>query len=101
MVTAVGFEDGQVVKAGHVLVELTSEEESAKLTAAHANYDEALRQYRRIEDLVNQGSDSRSHLGERVAARDAASARLAELEAQLRTPPKSKKAAKKAAAKKA
>jgi len=83
MVTAVGFEDGQVVEAGHVLVELTSDEELAKLTAARATYDEALRQYQRISDLVEQGSDSLSHLDQRVAARDAAAARLAELRAQI------------------
>ncbi len=83
MVTAVGFEDGQVVEAGHVLVELTSGEEAAKLIAARAAYDEALSQHRRIADLVKQGSDSHSHLDERVAARDAAAARLAELQAQL------------------
>ena len=83
MVTAVGFEDGEVVEAGHVLVELTSGEELAKLTAARATYDETLRQHRRVADLVKQGSDSRSHLDQRVAARDAAAARLTELEAQL------------------
>jgi len=83
MVTAVGFEDGQVVKAGHVLVELTNKEESAKFTAARVNYDEAQRQHRRVADLVKQGSDSHSHLDERVAARDIAFAHLAELEAQL------------------
>jgi membrane fusion protein (multidrug efflux system) len=83
MVISVGFEDGQVVEAGHVLVELTSDEESAKLTAARATYDEALRQYQRISDLVEQGSDSLSHLDQRIAARDAAAARLAELQAQL------------------
>jgi membrane fusion protein (multidrug efflux system) len=83
MVTDVGFEDGQVVEAGHVLVELTSQEESAKLAAARANYDESLRQYRRISDLVKQGSDSRSNLDQRVAARDSAAALLAELQAKL------------------
>ena len=83
MVTEVGFEDGQVVEAGHVLIELTSAEESAKLTAAHATYDEALRQYQRVSELVQQGSDSLSHLDQSFAARDAAAARLAELRAQL------------------
>jgi membrane fusion protein (multidrug efflux system) len=83
MVTAVGFEDGQVVEAGHVLVELTSEEESAQHDAARANYEEALRQYRRVSDLVKQGSDSRSNLDQRIAARDSASALLAELQAKL------------------
>jgi membrane fusion protein (multidrug efflux system) len=82
-VTAVGFEDGQVVEAGHVLVELTSDEESAKLTAAHATYDEAQRQYQRVSDLVEQGSDSLSHLDQRFAVRDAAAARVTELQAQL------------------
>ena len=66
-----------------MLIELTSAEESAKLTAAHATYDEALRQYQRISELVQQGSDSLSHLDQRFAARDAAAARLAELRAQL------------------
>ncbi len=83
MVISVGFEDGQVVEAGHVLVELTSDEESAKLRAARATYDEALRQYQRVSELVEQGSDSLSHLDQRFAARDAAAARLAELRAQL------------------
>ncbi len=82
-VQRVGFQDGQEVEAGDVLVELTSGEESAQLAEARTNHAEALRQHQRSSELVAGGSESRARLDERTAARDAARARLQELEARL------------------
>ena len=81
--TRIHFADGQSVKQGFVLAELTSSEESAQLAEAQANYEEAVRQYRRSADLFQRGSASRSNLDKRTAGRDAAAARLEELQARL------------------
>ncbi|MCR9092941.1 MAG: efflux RND transporter periplasmic adaptor subunit [bacterium] len=83
-VSRVRFEDGAVVDAGAVLVELTSREESAQLREARANYEEAVRQYERAVELRRNGSLSQAQLETQTSARAAAEARLAELEARLR-----------------
>lgn len=82
-VQSVNFADGATVEPGEVLVELTSAEESAQLAEARANYAEALRQYRRVDELVAGGSESRARLDQQTALRDASRARLGELEARL------------------
>jgi membrane fusion protein (multidrug efflux system) len=82
-VQRVNFADGEAVEAGAVLVELTSTEESAQLAEARANHAEALRRYARAAELVAGGTESQSRLDERTAERDAAIARLAELDARL------------------
>ncbi len=82
-VQEVVFQDGQEVAQGDVLVELTSAQQSAQLAEARANYAEAERQYRRISELVSGGSESRARLEQQTSLRDAAAARLRELEARL------------------
>lgn len=77
------FEDGQEVEAGAILAELTSAEEAAQLDAERSLYVEALKQYQRIADLKAQGSAPQSQLDAVTAQRDAARARIAELEARL------------------
>lgn len=83
-VSRVRFEDGDVVAAGDVLVELTSREESAQLDQARASFDEAQRQFDRTRELRREGTASQATLDERTAARDAARARLDELHARMR-----------------
>jgi membrane fusion protein (multidrug efflux system) len=77
------FQDGQTVAKGDVLVELTNAQQSAQLAEVRANYTEAERQRVRLQELVSGGSESRARLEQQSAARDAAAARLRELEARL------------------
>ena len=57
-VTAINFDDGDRVEAGHVLAEMTSDEEHAQLEEARVTVDEAQRQYQRIKSLRAQQSAS-------------------------------------------
>jgi len=83
-VKRVAFEDGAVARAGDVLVELTSREESAQLREAQANYEEAVRQHDRATRLRRDGSVSQAQLDARRTEREGAEARLAELQARMR-----------------
>lgn len=82
-VERVNFEDGDVVVAGDVLVDLSGRAEVAQLEEAQAAYKEAEQQYRRQAELVEQGTISRSQLDSQVAARDAARARVSAIRARL------------------
>jgi membrane fusion protein (multidrug efflux system) len=53
-VTRVNFEDGMFVTAGDILVELTNAEETALLSETKANVDEATRQFKRVQNLIDQ-----------------------------------------------
>src|SRR5688572_27572897 len=64
-VTAINFQDGQRVKAGDVLVEMTSAEESAMLQEERSTVNEALKQVERLRPLVEQGAASQSLLDQR------------------------------------
>lgn len=54
-VTAIHFEDGQRVKAGDILVEMTNEEEHAQLEEERSTINEAKKQYERVKPLVERG----------------------------------------------
>ncbi len=82
-VTAIGFDDGDRVEAGRVLVEMTSAEEHALLEEARATVDEASRQFQRVKSLAKQGTAARSLLDERRRQLDTARARLAAIESRL------------------
>lgn len=77
------FDDGQYVEAGDVLVELTNAEETALLAEARATLDDAVRQFKRFEDLAAQGSAPVSQRDESEARVQAARARLNAIEARL------------------
>ncbi|SDE39845.1 efflux RND transporter periplasmic adaptor subunit [Kordiimonas lacus] len=84
-VREVHFSDGDIVKAGQVLVVLEDIEEKAQLQEAEANLREAERSFRRIENLVKQGNASsaaldteRRRLDEARFRVDASAARLAD-----------------------
>lgn len=83
-VRRVNFQDGDAVKAGDILVELTSTEESALLAEAKANLLETEQQFDRIKDLVSRGSVAQARLDEQTALRDAARARVEALAARLK-----------------
>ena len=83
IVTAISFDDGDRVKAGDVLVEMTSDEEHAQLEEARVTVDEAKRQYRRIKSLRAQQSASESQLDEQRRVWEASRARLTAIESRL------------------
>lgn len=82
-INALHFDDGQRVAAGTVLVEMTSEEEQALLTEARVRFNEAQRQYRRVQSLATQGTAAKALLDERGREQDTAQARLAAIESRL------------------
>jgi membrane fusion protein (multidrug efflux system) len=82
-ITAIHFDDGQRVKAGDILVEMTSAEEHALLEEAQATVDEARSQYERVKSLAGQGTAAQSLLDERRREWDTARARLTAIESRL------------------
>jgi len=82
-VTGIHFDDGQRVKSGAILVEMTSAEEHAQLREAQATVDEAKRQFERVQSLATQGTASRSLLDEQRRDWETAQARLAAIESRL------------------
>lgn len=83
-VTRINFEDGQRVKKGQVLVEMTSREESALLEEARFNADEAKKQLDRVQELAKRGAASQSLLDQRVREYESARARYNATESRLK-----------------
>lgn len=81
-ISRVLFTDGQAVKAGDVIVEMTSSQQGAQIDEARANLAEAENQYQRALELFKSGNVSQSVLDQRKAARDSAAARLRNVESQ-------------------
>lgn len=77
-VSRVNFEDGQLVSAGDVLVELTNLEQAALLDEAEANLQDARNQARRLESMAADNLVPLSEL-------DAAQARLSASEARYQS----------------
>jgi membrane fusion protein (multidrug efflux system) len=82
-VSQVRFEDGDLVEAGEVLVELTNREETALLAEAEANVVDARAQHRRLADLFKDGSVPESQVDEARARLLAAQARHESIMARL------------------
>lgn len=82
-ISVVHFDDGQRVRAGDPLVEMTSAEEHALLEEARVRAREAERQYDRVKSLVAQRSASESLLDERRRDLDTARALLAAIESRV------------------
>ena len=82
-VRRVNFEDGDYVKEGTVLVELSNDEEAAQLAEARANLDEARRQLARLEDLDERGIAAPSDVDEARAAVEVTEAQLNTVIARL------------------
>ena len=77
-VSRVHFEDGQLVEAGEVLVELTNFEQAALLDEAEANMEDARNQAGRLESMAAENLVPRSEF-------DAARARLSGAEARYQS----------------
>lgn len=82
-VSRIAFEDSQNVEVGDILVELTDEEEGAALAEARAGLAEAHKQYKRIEDLVANGTATQSRLDTAISERDRSGSRVKALEAKM------------------
>jgi membrane fusion protein (multidrug efflux system) len=82
-ISHVQFEDGQVVQAGDLLVELTNAEESALLSEAEFMAEEAQRQFERMKQLLDKGTITESLLDERRRESSTAKARLEAVRSRL------------------
>lgn len=82
-ITAIHFDDGQRLEAGHVLVEMTNTEEQALLAEARSTVAESRAQFERARDLAERGSATRSTLDQRRRDYDTARARLRATESRL------------------
>ena len=82
-ITAIHFDDGQRVKQGHVLVEMTSAEEQALLEEARAALAEAERQFKRVQTLEQARLANESLLDQRQQAIESARAHLATIQSRL------------------
>jgi len=82
-VSRVNFDDGDIVEAGAILVELTNTEQSALLDEAKANVVDASNQAQRLEKLAADNSIPLSQLDEARARLDAAEARYQSILARL------------------
>jgi membrane fusion protein, multidrug efflux system len=83
-ITGINFNDGQRVKRGHILVEMTSHEERALLAEARVNSDEAKKQWERVDSLAKTGAASQSLLDQRLREYEAAQARYNAIESRLK-----------------
>ena len=82
-VSKVHFEDGILVEAGTILVELTNAEESAELASAEAALVEARKAYSRADDLLKKGTGTKARFDQAQAALRSARARKGAIEARL------------------
>lgn len=82
-VVEIGFEDGQRVEAGQVLVKLSSTEEEALLKEATSAAAESKKQYDRIAQLAERGTASVSQLDEARRVYETAKARQLAIESRL------------------
>jgi membrane fusion protein, multidrug efflux system len=82
-IRTINFKDGQYVRKGQVLIELSQAEENADLSQARARQKEAEAQLDRVQSLSKQGYATRSRLDEQIAARDSARGAVASLEARV------------------
>jgi membrane fusion protein (multidrug efflux system) len=82
-VRKVAFDSGDVVRAGDVIVDLSSGAQLAALEEARAAYQEAERQLARGQELAQSKIISESQLDTQRSTRDAAKARMDVVRAQL------------------
>ena len=83
VIQEIGFESGDTVKQGDLLIRLDSEIDEAALRTRRAEAQLAAQEFKRIEDLLPRRAVSQSQYDEAKANYDAARARVNEAEAQL------------------
>ncbi|MCC6160450.1 MAG: efflux RND transporter periplasmic adaptor subunit [Deltaproteobacteria bacterium] len=77
------FDDGEQVKAGAILAELTRAEESAQLSEALAGLEDATKEYQRISKLDSADLVAKTEVQTQTARYKAADARVRAIEARL------------------
>ncbi len=82
-ITRLRFQDGETVRAGDVIAELSRSEETADLASAAARVKQAQQQFNRINELAKRGFATRSQLEAQTAALDAARAQSGQIDAQI------------------
>ena len=86
-VARIGFESGQAVNAGDVLVELDTRQERAQLANVEAQRDLAKINYARMQELVKQGVISRQEYDSATAQQKATEAQVERSAPPLRARP--------------
>jgi membrane fusion protein (multidrug efflux system) len=76
IVSKVGFQDGDFVEQGRILVELTNTSEASRLAEAQANVDDAKRQMSRLQNLSNSNLVADNELDQARTNLETANARL-------------------------
>src|SRR5881398_3665127 len=82
-VSRIAFDSGKAVHAGDILVELDTRQERAQLAAAEAQRDLAGINFRRMQDLVDQGVISRMDYDRATAEQRQRDANVAEIRATI------------------
>jgi membrane fusion protein (multidrug efflux system) len=83
IVTAISFEDGQVVKKGDVLATLKQTAEQASLKEQQAALTDALREVQRLENLARQNQVAQTDLDKSRTLATVTRHRIEEIEARL------------------
>jgi membrane fusion protein (multidrug efflux system) len=79
----INFDSGRPVHEGDVLVELDTRQERAQLAAAEAQRDLSRINFKRMQDLVNQGVISRADYDKATAEQKANDAKVEEIRATI------------------
>ncbi len=77
------FSDGQFVRKGQMLVELSASQEKADLAGSRARLKQAQAQLNRLRPLLKDGFVTQARMDEALAARDSAQAQVESIEAQI------------------
>lgn len=83
VIREIGFDSGDMVEEGDVLIRLDSEIDEAALRTRRAEAQLAQQEFKRVENLLPRRAVSQSQFDEAKANYDAARARVNEAEAQL------------------
>ncbi len=77
------FTDGQYVRKGQILVELSAAQEQANLSGSIARLKQTQAQLERLQPLLNDGFVTQARMDEAQAARDSAQAVVENVQAQI------------------
>ena len=77
------FRDGETVRKGDIIAELSRSEETADLASASARAKEAQQQFNRINELQKKGFATRAQVEAQTASLDAARAQAGTVNAQI------------------
>lgn len=78
------FEDGEYVREGQILAELSKSEETAMLSVAQSELKEQQREIERLQNLTRQNAVAEVTLDERFTQRDMAQGKIEQISSMLR-----------------